>query len=97
MARQTLEAYKSTLTDHDFTVPRGTRFYEIPSAVLREGDRRGVHLKSNIVDIVRLVKGAKPGSLKEGKTTQDLSFVFNRAGKLSLRAPDRRLPPASGV
>ena len=89
MARQTLDAYRSTLTDHVLTIPKGTRFYDIPSAVLREGDRWGVHLQSNIVDIVRLVKGVRPGCLEAGRTTRRISFVFNGAGKLRVGPGNR--------
>jgi len=84
MADQTLEAYKSTITDHAVIVPKGTRFYEIPSVILGEGDRCGVHLKSNIVDIVRMVNGVEPSALSGGKTNRSICFVFNKAGKLRL-------------
>ena len=87
LARETLEAFQSTRTDHVLRVPKGTRFYEIPSVVLREGDRRGIHLQSNIVDIVRMVKGSRPSCLHAGKTTRSVFFVFNRAGKLRLGNP----------
>jgi HTH-type transcriptional regulator, fmd operon transcriptional regulator len=43
-AVETLEAYKSTLTDHEVRIPKGTRFYEIPTLVLREGDKWGIHV-----------------------------------------------------
>lgn len=82
LARLTLEAYRSTLTDHVLSVPKGTRFYDLPSIVLREADRWGVHLRSNIVDIVRMVKEAEPACLRAGRTTRSISFVFNRAGKI---------------
>lgn len=89
LADRTLEAYRSTLTDHILTVPKGTRFYDIPSAVLREGDRWGVHLKSNIVDIVRMVNETKPSCLEGGKTKRSIHFVFNRAGKLRMATKSR--------
>jgi transcriptional regulator len=82
LASQTLQAYRTTLTDHLVRVPRGTRFYDIPSVVLGEGDRWGVHIRSNIVDIVRMVKDLRPTCLRNGRTTRSISFVFNRAGRL---------------
>lgn len=89
MAKQTLEAYRSTLTDHVIRVPKGTMFYDVPSIVLREGDRSGVHLQSSIVDIVRMVKGIRPGCLGAGRTSRNIYFVFNRAGRLRLGAASR--------
>ena len=88
-ARETLEAYRSTLTDHVIKVPKGTRFYEIPTLVLREGDRWGIHLQSNVVEIIRMVKDTKPSCLAEGRTTRPISFVFNKMGKLRIGIPAR--------
>ena len=90
LARQTLEAYASTRTDHVVSIPRGTRFYEIPSAVLRVADRRGVHLRSSVVDIVRMVSGISPSCLASGRTTRSITFVFNGAGKLRIRSGQRQ-------
>ena len=88
LARETVDAYRSTLTDHSVTVPRGTRFYDIPASVLAEGDRWGVHIQSNIVEIVRMVKGMRPTPLKDGRTTRGITFVFNRAGQLRIGRPE---------
>jgi Tfx family DNA-binding protein len=83
-AKDTISAFQSTLTNHLVIVPKGTRAYDIPSFVLREGDRSGIHLQSNIVEIVRMVKEANPPCLASGKTNRRLSFVFNQKGKLTL-------------
>jgi len=88
LARETLDAYHSTLTDHSVTVPKGTRFYDIPASVLTEGDRWGVHIQSNIVEIVRMVKGMRPTPLKDGRTTHGITFVFNKAGRLRIGRPE---------
>ena len=83
-AGKTMEAYRSTLTDHALKVRRGVRFYDVPSLVLREADRCGIHLKCNMVDIVRMVRGIRPSCLQQGKTTRTLLFVFDRSGRLRL-------------
>ena len=88
VARETVDAYRSTLTDHSVTVPKGTRFYDIPASVLAEGDRWGVHIQSNIVEIVRMAKGMRPTPLKDGRTTSGITFVFNRAGQLRIGQPE---------
>jgi transcriptional regulator len=84
LARETLRAHESTLTDHEVHVLKGTRLYDVPPLVLGTGDRFGVHLQSNIVDIVRMVKEAKPPCISGGRTSRGLSFSFNEAGKLRL-------------
>ena len=88
-ARETLEAYRSTLTDHVIKIPRGTMFYEIPTLVLREGDRFGIHMQSNVVEIIRMVKDKRPSYLAKGMTTRPIPFVFNRMGKLRIGTPAR--------
>jgi HTH-type transcriptional regulator, fmd operon transcriptional regulator len=87
LAKETLDAYRSTLTDHVLNIPKGTRFYDVPPLVLSEGDRWGIHMQSNIVDIVRMVKSLRPSCLKNGRTTRGVTFVFNRAGKLRIGMP----------
>ena len=83
-ARETIAAFESTLTDHRVVVPKGTHVYDIPRAVLGEADRIGVHLQSNIVDIVRMVKGIRPSCLAGRKTNRRVAFVFNQRGKLAV-------------
>lgn len=86
LARDIIRAYQSTLAEHVVRIPKGTRFYDIPSTVLREGDRWGIHIQSNIVEIVRMVRQAKPNCMEEGKTTRPIFLVFNPSGKLALRS-----------
>jgi hypothetical protein len=81
-SRKTLRAYRSTLTDHSVSLEKGTKLYDIPPAVLSEGDRFGVHMESNVVEIIRMVKGIKPSCLREGRTTRRITLVFNESGKL---------------
>jgi Tfx family DNA-binding protein len=88
LARDTIRAYQSTLEQHIVLIPKGTRFYDIPPTVLREGDRRGIHIQSNIVDIVRMVQAIKPSCIEGGRTKRGISFVFNPAGKLRVGSPE---------
>ena len=84
-ARQILREYESTLTNHSVTVEKGSRPQEIPSLVLGDADKFGIHIQSNIVEIIRLVKALRPPVLENGMTTRPMTFVFNQRGKLSLQ------------
>jgi Tfx family DNA-binding protein len=86
-AKETLEAYRLTLTDHLVSVPKGTWSYDIPPLVLGEGDRLGIHIRSNMVEIVRMARSQRPACLEQGRTTRPISFVFNAAGKLRIGGP----------
>ncbi len=83
-AEETLRVYESTLTDHSVEVAKGTRTFEIPRIVLSEGDRFGVHPQTNVVDIIRMVRGLEPPCLKNGRTRRELKFSFNQKGELRL-------------
>ena len=83
-ARGTLRAYESILSSHSVKVEKGTKLQEIPSFVLHEGDRFGIHLLSNLIEIIRMVKSIKPVCIRDGKTTRRLDFTFTQSGKLSL-------------
>ena len=87
LARGTVEAYQGTLAEHSVRVPKGTRFYEIPPLVLREGDRWGIHLRSNLVDIIRMVRTIHPTCLEGGRTVRAITFSFNPAGKVRIGRP----------
>jgi HTH-type transcriptional regulator, fmd operon transcriptional regulator len=86
-AKETLDVYQSTLTNHLIKIPKGTRFYEVPTLVLKEGDRWGIHMQSNVVEIIRMVKDVRPSCLAKGRTARSISFVFNKAGKLRIGIP----------
>jgi HTH-type transcriptional regulator, fmd operon transcriptional regulator len=84
LARQTLRMFKITQTHHKITVAQGTRLQQIPMEVLREADRYGIHLRSNMVDILRIVKKRKSDILKDGRISDKIMFTFNERGKVTL-------------
>jgi len=83
-ARQTISAYQSVLSSHSVIIDKRARLQEIPSIVLHEGDKYGIHIKSNLVEIIRLVKSIKPSCLGDGKTIRKLKFTFAQSGKLQV-------------
>ncbi len=85
LARQTLKMYDlATRQQHKVTIEVGTRLQQIPMVVLHEADRFRVHLRSNMVEILRMVKKLKEDCLADGRTTERIVFSFNERGKLSL-------------
>jgi Tfx family DNA-binding protein len=89
LARNTIEAYQATLSEYSVLIPRGTMFYEIPVMVLKAGDRRGIHLQSNLVEIIRMVREMRPPCLEDGRTTRGIHFFFNQVGRLRMGPPRR--------
>jgi len=83
-ARETLRAFEATRMYHSITIEIGSRPQEIPMRVLREGDRLGVHIESNLVEIIGMVRSLRPPVLSEGRTSREVTFTFNRRGKLSV-------------
>ena len=52
--------------------------------VLHEGDKRHIHIRSDIIEIVRLVKALRPVVVREGKILRNLEFKINERGKLEV-------------
>jgi len=82
LARETIRVYEAALDERRVRIPKGTKFYDIPPAILREGDRWGIHMQSNIVDIVRMVRAVRPNCLEDGRTKRAIYFEFNPSGRL---------------
>ena len=83
-SRETIWAYESMLSKRVVRVKQGTRLQEIPSIVLAEGDLFKIHLRSNLVEIIRMVKRVDPACVKNGEITRDLEFAFTQSGLLTL-------------
>jgi HTH-type transcriptional regulator, fmd operon transcriptional regulator len=83
-ARETIQAYESLQSSHTVSVDKGTKLAEVPLIVLHEGDKRHIHIKSDIIEIVRLVKALKPVVVREGKILRGLEFKINERGKLEV-------------
>jgi HTH-type transcriptional regulator, fmd operon transcriptional regulator len=83
-ARETIQAYEALQSSHTVSVEKGTKLAEVPLIVLHEGDKRHIHIRSDIVEIVRLVKALKPIPVRDGKTIRQLEFKINERGKLQI-------------
>ena len=83
-ARETIEAYETLQYSHKIVVSKGTKLAEIPLLVLHEGDKHHIHVRSDIIDIVRSVRAVKPSAVKDGKTIRPIVFTINERGKLLL-------------
>lgn len=83
-ARDSLRAYDSILSKHYVKVNKGTKLQDIPRIVLSEGDRSKIHLRSNLIEIIRMAKSVDPPCLNEGRITRDLEFAFTQSGFVSL-------------
>jgi Tfx family DNA-binding protein len=83
-ARETIQAYEALQSSHRVLVGKGTRLAELPLIVLHEGDKHRIHIRSDIIEIIRLVKAIRPSVVREGKTIRELEFKINERGKLEV-------------
>ena len=84
-ARQTIQYYELIQKQYEVSVDIGVRLQQIPMIVLQEADRHGIHLRSNMVEILQAVKKLKASSLgRDGRAMEKIVFRFNERGKLSL-------------
>ncbi len=83
-ARETIKAYEALQSSHKVSVGKSTKLAEVPLIVLHEGDRHHIHVRSDIIEIVRIVRAIKPSVVRDGKTIRDLEFKINERGKLEV-------------
>jgi Tfx family DNA-binding protein len=84
IARKTLETVSQIRAEELVKISKGTRLADIPSIVLKEADRRGIHLETNIIEIIRMIKLVNPPCLENGKTIRDIVFKVSPEGRLFL-------------
>ena len=83
-ANRTLQVFELTRVQHRTTIDVGTRLQQIPMLVLQDADRFQIHLRMNMVEILRLVKKHRSKCIKDGRTTEKLCFSFNERGRLAI-------------
>ena len=83
-ARETIEVYESLQSSHSIPIKKGSKLAEVPLVVLHEGDRHHVHVQSDLVEIVRMVRAVKPSCVQDGKVTRSIVIKMNERGKLSV-------------
>ncbi len=83
-AKQTLKVYEALQSSHTLVVDKGTKLADIPPIVLHKGDKLKIHIRSDLVEIVRLVRALKPNCVEDGKLTRKITFRINERGKLDV-------------
>jgi HTH-type transcriptional regulator, fmd operon transcriptional regulator len=82
-AAETLRAYESSLGDHKFRIEEETRLRAIPPLLFKEGDRFGIHLHTNLVEIVEMVKAMQPPAVNGRLISRDITATIGKDGKVS--------------
>jgi HTH-type transcriptional regulator, fmd operon transcriptional regulator len=83
-ARETLQAFESLKSSYTVVVEKDTKLAEVPMIVLHEGDKRHIHVQSDLVEIVRLVRAAKPSCVRNGRVSRQIAIRINERGKLEV-------------
>lgn len=83
-ARQTLDAYEAVQSSHTLVIEKGTKLAEVPPIVLHKGDKLKIHVRSDLVEIIKLVRGVKPNCVADGKLSRNITFRINERGKLDV-------------
>lgn len=84
IARKTLEIISQIQSEELIAIDEGTSLADIPSILFKAADKKGIHLKTNIIEIIRMVKLANPSCLEKGKTTRKIIFKVSPEGRLFL-------------
>jgi HTH-type transcriptional regulator, fmd operon transcriptional regulator len=85
LARITLGVYDViSKNQHNIVIPVGTRLQKIPVLLLQEADNFQIHIQYNMVEISRMVRKQRQGSLSNGLTTKEITIFFNQRGLISI-------------
>jgi len=82
-AAETLKAYESSLGDHKFKIEEQTSLRQIPTLLFKEGDKFGIHLHTNVVDIVEMLKTMQPPGVKGRLISRSITVTIGRDGRVS--------------
>jgi len=83
-AEETLKIVSLIQSQELIVIRKGTRLAEIPLVVLKAADKRRIHLKTNIIEIIRMVKLANPPCIRKGRTVREITFKVSSEGRLIL-------------
>ena len=83
-ARTTIKAYESLFSKHSVFVPKGTRLQQVPSLVFSSADSQRVHIKGNLIDIIRMVKAQGLKLTRDGVTIRPIRIEFTENGSISI-------------
>src|SRR5208283_2765634 len=59
-ARDTIRAYEMMQEDFEVEIRKGTKLADVSAKVFNTCNKRHVHLRSTIVDIIKVIKSLKP-------------------------------------
>ena len=82
-ARDTIRAYELMQEDFEVGIREGTKLADVSAIILRICNKRHVHLRSTIVDIIKVIKSLKPDCIKDGRLNRKILLRIDREGDLS--------------
>ncbi len=81
-ARETIRAYELMQEDFKVEIREGTKLADVSAIVLNACDKRHVHLRSTIVDIIKVIKSLKPDCISDGRVSRKILLRVDRDGSL---------------
>ena len=81
-ARETIRAYEMMREDFKVEIREGTKLAEVSAKILKACDKRHVHLRSTVVDIIHVIKSLKPDCIREGRVSRKILLRVDRDGNL---------------
>jgi len=81
-AKDTIRAYELMQEDFKVEIREGTKLADISAIVLKACDKRHVHLRSTIVDVVKVIKSLKPDCISDGMVIRKIALRVDKNGSL---------------
>ena len=81
-ARDTIRAYEMMQEDFEVEIRKGTKLADVSAKVFNTCNKRHVHLRSTIVDIIKVIKSLKPDCVRDGRVSRKILLRVDRDGNL---------------
>lgn len=84
MARQTMHDWMKVQAPIISQIPAGTDVLRVPELIFRQADLAGIHLPTNSIDLIVLLKAKAPYLFKKQNLPMDVAIFITGKGEILL-------------
>ena len=83
-SRETLKEWDSVNSPVRISVKKGTDVMAVPELVFAEADRWAIHVQTDSIGLITLIKRQKPDAIAKREVVEDFEIDITRSGEVNL-------------
>ena len=83
-SRETLKEWNSIISPVRITIKKGTDVMTIPELVFAEADRSGIHVRTDSIGLITLIKKEKGDSISNRVVTEEFEIDIALSGEVNI-------------